>query len=320
MFPTLLFGVQTYAVTLAAGFLLGTYLAVHEGRRVGIARWAIIDVAFWCLVLGMVGARVMFVGVGWETFVDACVAPERVGLSEPDCTWALRFWEGGMVFYGSVIGGVVALVWYARRYNIKLLLLLDTAAPTLAVGHMIGRVGCLAAGCCWGAVCETGPVVGAVGGAGLGSEGGWGVQFPKNTPAYKDFLERGLIDTASEVTPHLHPTQLYEGAGEVFILLFLVLWRSRKRAHGEVVGWWLILYGVLRVVTEMWRGDALRGHWVTWRWEWFNVRVGLASEHVTLLSTSQVIGVGAVVVGVVLLVRLRRSVLSQHGVLLETGI
>ena len=79
MFPTLWFGVQTYAVTLAVGFLLGTYLAVHEGRRVGIARWAIIDVAFWCLILGMFGARAAFVVVGWETFVDACVAPGRVG-------------------------------------------------------------------------------------------------------------------------------------------------------------------------------------------------------------------------------------------------
>lgn len=285
-----LWGVQVYALALAAAFLLGTWLAVGEGQRVGLARWAVVDVAFWCLVLGMAGARAAFVVVEAPTFWRACVEPARLGLSAPDCTWALRFWEGGMVFYGSVIGGGAALWAYARRYRIRPLLLLDTAAPTLALGHVLGRVGCLMAGCCWGA-----PTV-----------SGWGVRFPMESAASSDLLGRGA-HAHLVTTPALHPTQLYEAAGELGIMLALVLWRPRKRAHGELLGWWLALYGGLRVVTEATRGDALRGHLLARPWPALNRLLDLPPDHVTLLSTSQAVGAATAAAGVALLIALRRQ-------------
>jgi phosphatidylglycerol---prolipoprotein diacylglyceryl transferase len=283
-----LWGVQVYAITLAVAFLSGSALAAREGQRVGIARWAVLDVAFWCLVLGMVGARAAFVVVEAPTFWAGCFHPQQLGLSAPDCTWALRFWEGGMVFYGSVIGGAAALLLYARRYQIKPLLLLDTAAPTLAVGHILGRIGCIAAGCCWGAPTHSAQ---------------WGARFPPGSVAYDDFAAHHTLDRIHDTTPPLHPSQLYEAMGQVGILLFLILWRPRKRAHGDLLGWWLTLYGGLRLLTETTRGDALRGHITRWSWPTLNHLLDLPPAHPTLLSTSQLIALLTSTLGVLILLR-----------------
>ena len=96
---------HTYAVAIVTGFLGGTWIAAREGGRVGIPPGKMLDLAFWSLIAGLVGARLLFILVSVGDYVDACFAPEKVGLGKSDCTMILRFWEGGLVFYGPIEEG-----------------------------------------------------------------------------------------------------------------------------------------------------------------------------------------------------------------------
>ena len=132
-----------------------------------------------------------------------------------DCTRALRVWEGGLVFYGGVIAAAAFAFRFARREGWQPARIADLFAPALALGHAFGRLGCFAAGCCYGK---------EVGGA-LGS--GWGVRFPHGSVAFDQYVAAGLSPSA--FTPRLHPTQLYEAAGELVIFTVLLALRGRAR-------------------------------------------------------------------------------------------
>jgi phosphatidylglycerol---prolipoprotein diacylglyceryl transferase len=126
----------------------------------------------------------------------------------------------------------------------------DTMIPQVALGHFLGRLGCFSAGCCWGHVMET--------------PRPWGAMFPPESLAYQTFAARA--DAASYLTADrlhtlpLHPTQLYEGFGELAIFLFLMfLVRPRKRFDGQVLAVYLVLYSLLRSTVELFRGDFDRG-------------------------------------------------------------
>ena len=101
----------------------------------------VMDLAFWVLIAAIVGSRVYFILVNWG-------GPEGYG-DHPENI--LKFWTGGLVFYGGLIGSVGASIWYARTHKINFLRLADVGMPTISIGQFFGRLGCLSAGCCWGA-------------------------------------------------------------------------------------------------------------------------------------------------------------------------
>jgi phosphatidylglycerol:prolipoprotein diacylglycerol transferase len=136
----------------------------------------------------------------------------------------LRSLREGFVFYGGFICATVAGIVYARRREISFWKLADLFAPCIALGHAIGRLGCFFNGCCYGKACAL----------------PWAVRFPE---------------------PHLmagvgvHPTQLYEAAGNLAIFAGLSMYRRHKRFNGQL--WWLYMlsYGALRFLIEFFRGD-----------------------------------------------------------------
>jgi phosphatidylglycerol---prolipoprotein diacylglyceryl transferase len=233
---------HTYGLMIAAAFLLGIFLAQKEARRQGLDADRIGDLAFWILVAALVGSRVYFILVNWDDYFG-----DGLGRALPRI---LAFWEGGLVFYGGFIGAALTAFWYMRKHRMGFLRHADAIIPSVAVGHFLGRIGCFAAGCCWGRV-------------GHGDHA-WLARFPPGSLAYQSFA--GRHDAEHFLTPDrlttlpLHPTQLYESLGELglfFVLVLLV--RPRKRFHGEVLGAWLVLYAVLRYVVELFRGDVERG-------------------------------------------------------------
>lgn len=293
--------VTTYALMTLLGFGVGAWLSAREGVKQGIPRWRIFDLAFWSLIAGIAGARLTFIVTSYDQYVDACVDPGAVGLSAPDCLRVFKFWEGGQVFYGSFLGAGLLFVYYARRHKLDFAQLVDLAAPSLALGHAIGRVGCLAAGCCWGDVCAS----------------GWGLRFDTYSMPYEDQVSR-LEAGDVVIDPHIlvdglsmpvHPTQIYDGVAELMIFAFLLLWRRRRRVRGELLAWWLLLYGVARTLIEFTRGDHLRGHLWEWRVKWINALFAVSPSHVTMMSTSQVVGIvmGAVGAGGLLWLRRRED-------------
>ncbi len=291
--------IHTYAFCIVLGFVVGVWLAWRESLRLGLGRGTLIDAAFWALIAGFLGARLLFVIVGLGDYIDACVAPEKVGLSEADCFLVLKFWQGGVVFYGAFIGGAVAVWLFGRRRKVSVPLLLDAAAPSLALAHAFGRLGCLGAGCCWGEV----------------NTAGWGVVFRLGQMPYGDMFDRyaagdPVVDPAplmTGCTAPLHPTQLYEVFGELSIFFMLLAWRGYKRVHGELIAAWVALYGFFRIWSETMRGDRVRGYLFEWQVDGINDFLGLPLSHPTFLSTSQVVGLALGLAGLGLVAWLRRQ-------------
>jgi phosphatidylglycerol:prolipoprotein diacylglycerol transferase len=168
--------------------------------------------------------------------VDAALVGVLGGLAGAKLIWAIEFRHtapflslllsrGGLSWFGGFLGGVGAGLWSLHRRRIPLLRALAAAAPALAVGHAIGRIGCFMVGDDYGRPTDL----------------PWGVAFP-----------RGLPPT----TVPVHPTQLYETAGLAVIAWLLIRWRRAGVADAIVFGRYLFLAGALRFLIEFVRINA----------------------------------------------------------------
>jgi phosphatidylglycerol:prolipoprotein diacylglycerol transferase len=290
------FGLHTYGVLVALGFAAGIALIWREGRRQGFDGGRLLDLCFWGLVTGLAASRLTFVLVNARAFADACWGPGSAAEGRlSGCFAALRFWDGGFVFYGGALA-VAALVYrFCRRERWSFLRLGDVCAPALALGHAIGRLGCFAAGCCFGAVCSR----------------PWGASFPPESAAFADLHDAGLLPASSAHTPPLHPTQLYEAFGEAAIFA-LLLWlrrrgRARDAAPGTLVAAYAIAYSCLRFVVEIFRGDTARGFVTRVPIPRLATLLGLPPDQPIVLSTSQAFSVVvlAATLGAILVARRR---------------
>ncbi len=172
--------IRGYGVMLLVAIGVGMAMAVHRARRHGIAPDTVFALAFWLFVAGIAGARAFFVIEYW----DERYAGRPLGETIID---VLRFTEGGLVVYGSLIGGFLAFVWFVRRHQLPLLGMADILAPCVLAGMAIGRIGCLLNGCCYGGVCDL----------------PWAVTFPADSPPFMDQLVHG----------ELHGVRLVESDG-----------------------------------------------------------------------------------------------------------
>jgi phosphatidylglycerol:prolipoprotein diacylglycerol transferase len=167
----------TYGLLVAIGFLLGIALAMKEARRMGEDPEVILDLAFYLLLAGIIGSRLFYV---IENFASYRLSPLDI----------LKFWKGGLTFYGGLIPALMAGIWYVKKHNLRVLKILDIIAPSAAIGHAVGRLGCFSAGCCYGRVCDL----------------PWAVVFTDP----KSLAPLGVS---------LHPTQIYSSLNAFFIFL-----------------------------------------------------------------------------------------------------
>lgn len=210
--------IHTYGVLVAAGFLLGLSLAVRQGKKQGIPPERIIDIGFYALLAAIVGSRLLFVAINAGHYLKH---PLDV----------MKIWEGGLVFYGGLLLAVPVALWYIRKHSLDMGKLMDIFAPSMAVGHAVGRLGCFASGCCYGKP------------AGVS----WAVTFLD-----PECLARTGIP--------LHPTQLYESLGEFLNFLILITLRRWQSFKGQLFWTYIVLYSALRFTVEFFRGDAARGY------------------------------------------------------------
>jgi phosphatidylglycerol:prolipoprotein diacylglycerol transferase len=239
-------GIHTYGLAIALGLAVGIALGAREARRRGLDVGRVLDFAFWGTVAGLVGSRITYGLVNAGDFVRVCLrgsdgARGVLGVLS-DCTRILHVWEGGLVFYGGVLAAAIVAVVFARRERWSFWVLGDVFAPGVALGHAVGRLGCFAAGCCFGK--ESGP---------------WGVAFPQGSVAFDELAALGALPPGASFTPALHPTQLYEAGGELVIFAILLALRPRLRERpGALLLLYTALYAVLRFVVELFRGDVVR--------------------------------------------------------------
>lgn len=141
MYPTLIeiagFPIHTYGVLIALGFVLCVWIAKKEAIRLGLPAQKIVDAGFWSLLVGMVGARLLYVITRWDYFK---LAPIEI----------FYVWEGGLVFYGGPLAVIPFFIWYAKKNRIPIFKLMDLGAISLPFAHAFGRLGCLSTGCCHG--------------------------------------------------------------------------------------------------------------------------------------------------------------------------
>lgn len=278
---------HSYAFMILVGICLGTLSAMKIAPKYGYKSSDIGKACLWMVFIGFIGARAAHVIVEASSYWNACFNPAAEGLSERHCLRWLDVSEGGLTFYGGVIAGFFVLAGFYikhRKENANVITLANVLAPALAIAHGCGRIGCFAAGCCWGAV----------------TTGSLGVHYPSDSfafaelagdPRYADALSAGH-------TPLMHATQLYEAFGE--FALYGLLWAVflKKGKHAQLFGIWAIGYGLLRFIVEIMRDDSERGHFFETTLPSINKLFDVAPDHVTLLSTSQGIAIFMILIGI----------------------
>jgi len=260
MYPILFrvgnFPVNTYGVFLALAFLCAIFVTVRLAERDGLPKERIYDLCLWLLLSSLIGSKLLML------FTE----PEY--RANPKLLFSLDFLRSGGVFYGGLIGAVLAGFLLMRRWKLPWWKTADACAPGIALGNFFGRQGCFSAGCCWGKP-TTLP---------------WGVQFS----------EAGHEITGVPTGIHLHPTQLYESFTMLIVFFFLLWLHKKKRFSGQVILAYVVIYAAVRFLIEFVRDDP-RGD-----------VLGLTT--LTGLSTSQLIGLLAGIAALILLiVRWRRA-------------
>ncbi len=204
--------IHTYGVLVALGFVIGLAVAARRARGEGISAEQVSDLGVWLIIAGMLGGKLFHILFFWDDFIAGWRADGVRSLRE------------GFVFYGGFILATVAAAIYARRKQLPLVKLADIFAPSIALGHAFGRMGCFFNGCCYGKACSL----------------PWAVKFPPPHPM------AGIP---------VHPTEIYEALGNLAIFGGLSLFYRHKRFDGQV--WWLYVlsYGLLRLFVECFRGD-----------------------------------------------------------------
>jgi phosphatidylglycerol:prolipoprotein diacylglycerol transferase len=225
--PGLGVSVYGFGFMVVVAFYVAMILAAWRSRREKLDPVVIYDLAVWFLVGGMVGARLFYVVEYWGETVTT------VGE-------IFRVWEGGIVFYGSVIGATIAFFLYRIFRPFPVLATLDALAPSVALGIALGRVGCFLNGCCYGDVC---PIP-------------WlGVRFPRETPPWVAERAQGLIPRDAATTLPLHPAQLYSALDGLILFALLTAFYPLRRRDGEVMALLMVTYPVTRFLIELLRDD-----------------------------------------------------------------
>lgn len=198
------FTLYSFGLLVVLGFAAGMFLAVRLARERGLRGEVLLDGAVLMLLVSILGARLLFVLLNWKEYAGQ-------GLL------AFQTWRGGMSFHGGAAAGVLTGFAYVRWRRVPGLPLADAAAPGLALGYAIGRVGCLLNGCCYG-----GP-----------THLPWGMHFPGT--------EAGVL---------YHPAQLYAALANLALTAALVAAYRRPHRTGQVMALYVAGYSLYRFLIE----------------------------------------------------------------------
>jgi phosphatidylglycerol---prolipoprotein diacylglyceryl transferase len=239
--PFLNFTFNTYGFLLALAFIAGLYVMGRLATRDGLDKQKVYDLGLWVLAASLVGSKLLMVVTEWDSYYR----------DNPGQILTLDFFRSGGVFYGGFIGAIIASIIFMKIYKLPWWRTADAFAPGVALGQMIGRIGCFSAGCCWGR--PTTSFYGV-----HFSERGHEITGVPTIVAHLSDPEKSLWANKLNglgASLHLHPTQLYEaGATLVIFIVLLAVFRHRK-FHGQVVLTYAMLYAVARFVIEFWRDD-----------------------------------------------------------------
>jgi len=187
-----------------------------------------------CLVSALLLGRILYIAFNFSEY-DISI---------------FEIWKGGLVFYGGLILAIPAGIFYLKKKNIEIWKLGDIVAPSVALGLVFGRIGCLLNGCCWGTIAKSYPLSICFPNLNKTSE-----MLVHNSPVFQDHLNQGLIARDALCSLPVHPTQIYEAVFALCLFIFLSLLANKKTGKGLVLWTMVLLYSLGRFIIEFWRGD-----------------------------------------------------------------
>jgi phosphatidylglycerol:prolipoprotein diacylglycerol transferase len=208
------FSAPTYGLLVALAFLTALWMASRFAKQRGLNTEKIVNLGVYCALTGMLGAKVLMI----------VLDPEY--RAHPGEIFSLATLQSAGIFFGGFILALVFAYFYMKKQGLPVWSTSDLFAPGLALGHGIGRLGCFAAGCCWGK--------------------------PTHLPWAVTFTSQETTTGVPLGIP-LHPTQLYEAFSEGLICLALLVVLKRSHKEGSVIGLYLVLYGLVRFGVEFLR-------------------------------------------------------------------
>jgi phosphatidylglycerol:prolipoprotein diacylglycerol transferase len=211
--------IHSYGLMVATGLAVGVALIAYFARRYeGIPPATILDLALYCILSGLAGARLLYVVGQWPYYAEH---PLEI----------IMLQRGGLVFLGSFMVGIPVFLFLTAKRRLPWLKIMDATAPGISLGYAIGRLGCFLNGCCFG----------------LPTSLPWGIVFPT-----------GSLAAQYCPGEKLHPTQLYSSLLMAAVFVITALLYRRKRFDGEIACWWFILYPLYRFSVEFFRFSPIR--------------------------------------------------------------
>jgi phosphatidylglycerol:prolipoprotein diacylglycerol transferase len=221
MFPKLIsfgdFFLPTYGFFVALGFLAAMWLALKLARRESLNPELVGNLVVYCALAGLAGAKLLMFVMDFDYYA-----------AHPGSLFSVSTLLSAGVYYGGFLGALAFAYLYIRKNGLPWLKTSDVFAPAVALGHAIGRIGCFAAGCCWGARCDR----------------PWAVTFTDTDAAKITGVPLGIP---------LHPTQLYEALATLAIAVFLYRASLKPHIPGRILGLYLVLYSTARLWLEFYR-------------------------------------------------------------------
>lgn len=205
--------IRTYGLFLLLAFIAATLYTAHEAKKNGYKRDAIYDLAFWIVVIAIIGSRLLFAIYHWGYYGKH--------LGE-----IFAVWEGGLVFYGGVLPDIFFAIWYAKKKGLPLWNFADWVGPAFALGMFIGRWGCFFNGCCYGKP----------------THGPFGILYPPGAYASQEF---GHVK--------VHPTQLYESFSNLLLFFFLIVIKNKKPYEGFIFWVYVFFGSLIRFIDDFFR-------------------------------------------------------------------
>ena len=239
--------IHAYGVLLVIAFLAAIAVARRFAKRDRIDPDQVVDLGVYVILAGLVGAKLLLLIVDWSFYqrqftnmmeegggtlgqwLSPFLGDFGAGIGTVGSI-SLKLLQAGGVFYGGLITGILMGLWYLRHYGMPTWKAADVLAPAIAIAHAFGRLGCFAAGCCYG----------------VPTDMPWGIIF---TNSYSGTLVGVPLNIP------LHPTQIYGFAANLLLFVSLLWFHSRKKFDGQVFWGYVASYAALRFILEYWRGD-----------------------------------------------------------------
>lgn len=212
--------IRWYSIIMMVAILLGSSIVLKEAKKKGFTEEFISNLFFYTIICAVIGARLYYVAFNFSAYQN-------------DLFGILRIWEGGLAIHGGIIGGLLFIIYYTRKYKVNTLLLLDVIVVGLIIGQVLGRWGNFANGEAYGPITTYETLKGL-------------------------FIPEFIIEGMKINGIYYHPTFLYESILNLIGFIILILARKFKYLKvGNLTSIYLIWYGIVRFFIESLRQDSL---------------------------------------------------------------